>query len=54
MGRPNQVQLIFDLRVSDRRVSRRTPGPFRTRVITDAVIPSLHVDYKSTRIKQYH
>src|SRR3982751_2961027 len=49
IGRPNQVQLIFD-----RRVSRRTPGRFRTRVITDGVVPSLHVDYKNTRIKQYH
>ena len=27
---------------------------FRTRVITDGVVPSLHVDYKKTRIKQYH
>ena len=49
IGRPSQVQLIFD-----RRVSRRTPGRFRTRVITDGVVPSLHVDYKNTRIKQYH
>src|SRR5215208_1569759 len=49
IGRPGQVQLIFD-----RRVSRRTPGRFRTRVITDGVVPSLHVDYKNTRIKQYH
>ena len=49
IGRPSQIQLLFD-----RRVSRRTPGKFRTRVITDGVIPSLHVDYKSTRIKQYH
>jgi hypothetical protein len=49
IGRPSQVSLIFD-----RRVSRRTPGQFRTRVITDGVVPSLHVDYKSTRIKQYH
>jgi hypothetical protein len=49
IGRPGQVQLIFD-----RRVSRRTPGRFRTRVITDGVVPSLHVDYKHTRIKQYH
>ncbi len=48
-GRPSQVQWIFD-----RRISRRTPGKFRTRVITDGVIPSLHVDYKNTRIKQYH
>ena len=49
IGRPSQVQLIFD-----RRVSRRTPGRFRTRVITDGVVPSLHVDYRNTRIKQYH
>jgi hypothetical protein len=49
IGRPGQVQLIFN-----RRVSRRTPGRFRTRVITDGVVPSLHVDYKRTRIKQYH
>jgi hypothetical protein len=49
IGRPSQVQLIFD-----RRVSRKTPGRFRTRVITDGVAPSLHVDYKTTRIKQYH
>jgi hypothetical protein len=49
LGRPKQVQLIFD-----RRVSKRTPGPFRTRVITDGVVPSLHLDYKGTRIKQYH
>jgi hypothetical protein len=44
IGRPSQAQLIFE-----RRVSRRTPGRFRTRVITEGVIPSLHVDYKSSR-----
>ncbi len=49
IGRPKQVQLIFD-----RRVTQRTPGLFRTRVITDGVVPSLHFDYKGTRIKQYH
>jgi len=49
IGRPSQVQLIFD-----RRVSRRTPGRWRTRVITNGVVPSLHVDYKNSRIKQYH
>src|SRR3989441_2170342 len=49
IGRPDQVQLIFD-----RRVTRRTPGHFRTRVLTDGVVPSLHVDYKHSRIKQYH
>ena len=49
IGRPSQVQLIFD-----RRISKKTPGRFRTRVITDGVVPSLHIDYKTTRIKQYH
>ena len=37
-----------------RRGPRPTPGRFRTRVITDGVTPSLHVDYKNTTIKQYH
>jgi hypothetical protein len=49
LGRPDQVQLIFA-----RRVSKRTPGRFRTRVLTEGVIPSLHVDYKNSKIKQYH
>lgn len=49
IGRPKQVPLIFD-----RWVTKTTPGRFRTRVITDGVIPSLHIDYKGTRIKQYH
>jgi DNA-binding HxlR family transcriptional regulator len=49
IGRPKQVQLIFD-----RGVTKTTPGSFRTRIITDGVIPSLHIDYKGTRIKQYH
>ncbi len=49
LGRPDQVQLIFE-----RRVSKRTPGRFRTRVLTAGVVPSLHVDYKNTKIKQYH
>src|SRR5437867_3716339 len=49
IGRPSQVQLIFD-----RPITRRTPGRFRTRVITDGVVPSLHIDYKASKIKQYH
>jgi hypothetical protein len=48
LGRPDQVSLIFA-----RRVKRSTPGRFRTRVITEGVLPSLHIDYKSSRIKQY-
>ena len=49
LGRPDHVQVIFG-----RRVSTRTPGRFRTRVITEGVIPSLHIDYKHSRVKQYH
>ena len=52
-GRPDQISLIFDRRlIHGRRL--RTPGRFRTRVITDGVTPSLHIDYKHTAIKQYH
>ena len=53
IGRPDQVGLVFDRRLM-RRGPRRTPGLFRTRVITEGVTPSLYVDYKHTRIKQYH
>jgi hypothetical protein len=49
LGRPDRVQLIFD-----RRVTRRTPGTFRTRVLTEGVVPSLYAQYKHTKIKQYH
>jgi hypothetical protein len=49
LGRPDQVQLIFN-----RRVSKQTPSRFRTRVLTAGVVPSLHIDYKHSRIKQYH
>ena len=49
LGRPDQMQLIFM-----RRVTRRTPGRFRTRVLTEGVVPALHVHYKHSQIKQYH
>ena len=52
-GRPDQVSLIFDRRLK-RRGPRATPGRYRTRVITEGVTPSLHVDFKHTGIKQYH
>src|SRR5215469_3589954 len=48
IGRPSQVSLIFD-----GMINRCTPRRFRTRVITDGVVPSLHIDYKKSRIKQY-
>ena len=49
LGRPDQVQLIFE-----RRITSRTPSRFRTRVLTAGVTPTLHIDYKHSRIKQYH
>ena len=49
IGRPDQMQLIFN-----RRVTSRTPGRFRTRVLTEGVVPSLHVEYKKSKVKQYH
>ena len=49
IGRPNKCNSSLIA-----WVTKATPGLFRTRVITDGVVPSLHVDYKGTRIKQYH
>jgi hypothetical protein len=48
LGRPDRVQLLFD-----RKIIKSTPGSFRSRIITRGVSPSLHVEYKSTDIKQY-
>ena len=48
VGRPESVSLIFD-----RRISRRTPGSWRTKVITKGVDPQISCYYKSSRIKQY-
>ena len=53
LGRPDRVGLIFDRQIR-RRGKRPTPGRFRTRVITEGVTPSLHIDYKHNKIKQYH
>ena len=49
LGRPDQVQLIFA-----RSVNKCTPAGYRTLVITQGVVPSLHIDYKHSRIKQHH
>jgi hypothetical protein len=49
LGRPDHVQLVFQ-----RPIHKRTPGCFRTRVVTEGVVPSLYIDYKGCRIKQYH
>ncbi len=48
LGHPSKVSLIFE-----RKITKRTPGTFHTRVLTEGVIPSLHVSYKCSKIKQY-
>jgi hypothetical protein len=51
LGRPDRVRLLFPL-----RLTRRTPPPtygYATRVITDGVQPSLHIEYKQSHVKQY-
>src|SRR5262249_21873081 len=51
LGRPDRVGLLFPP-----PPTRATPPPpygYRTRVITDGVQPSLHVEYKSSHVKQY-
>jgi hypothetical protein len=53
IGRPDQVGVVFGRRIRGGR-KRPTPGRFRTRVITEGVTPSLHINYKNSKIKQYH
>ena len=48
VGRPSLVSVIFS-----RRVDRRTPGTFATKVITKGVEPEICCYYRSSRIKQY-
>jgi hypothetical protein len=51
LGRPETVQLIFARKMQKKTA---TDGRCRTRIVTDGVIPSLHVYYKNTHLKQYH
>ena len=48
LGRPDRMQLLFD-----RKITKATPGRFRTRIITEGVQPSIHAYYKKSHIKQY-
>ena len=51
LGRPEQVQLIFSRKLKKATVA---DGRCRTRIITEGVIPSVHIYYKNTHSKQYH
>lgn len=48
LGRPEYVQLLFG-----RRVTKSTPGQFRTRLMHFGTIPTFRVYYKSAWLKQY-
>jgi hypothetical protein len=48
LGRPSEVQLVFD-----RRVQHNTPGRFHTRVVTKGVDATMSIHYKQSRVKQY-
>lgn len=48
IGRPSSIALIFD-----RKVTVRTPGSFRTKVVTHGVDPQICCYYRSSRVKQY-
>ncbi|MDP2661728.1 MAG: hypothetical protein Q8R28_13455 [Dehalococcoidia bacterium] len=51
LGRPDRVSLLFPT-----KLTKATPAPpygYRTRVITNGVNPSLHVEHKHSHVKQY-
>lgn len=48
LGRPDRVSLIFE-----RRVTKRTPSEFHTRVVREGVQPTLRIRYKHSALKQY-
>lgn len=48
IGRPDNVSVIFE-----RRVTKRTPGPFRGRIFTPGTQVQIDFSYKHSRVKQY-
>jgi hypothetical protein len=48
LGRPEKLQLLFE-----HRILRNRHAPFRTRVFGAGAQPSLEVEHRHTRIKQY-
>src|SRR6266542_1176657 len=48
LSRPESLSLLVD-----RRITRATPGDFRTEVVTPFTLPTLRFRYKRTEIKQY-
>jgi hypothetical protein len=48
LGRPDNVQIVFA-----RKITSRTPGRFRTRIINDGVEPQIQAHYEHSKAKQY-
>jgi hypothetical protein len=48
LGRPDQVAVVFG-----RRVNRRTPGRFHTKIFNKGVEPAIQVHYRASKVKQY-
>jgi hypothetical protein len=48
LGRPEQVAVVFG-----RRVSRRTPGRFHTKIINRGTEAAIQVHYRASKVKQY-
>jgi hypothetical protein len=51
LGRPDRVSLLFPIRFG--RYTRPPKNGYRTRVITEGVNPTLHVEFKRSHVKQY-
>jgi len=47
LGRPDQVAVVFG-----RRVSRRTPGRFHTKIINRGTEAAIQVHYRASKVKQ--
>ena len=45
LGRPDNVQIVFG-----RKITNRTPGRFRTRIIDDGVEPQIQAHYKHSKV----
>jgi hypothetical protein len=48
LGRPDQVSVVFG-----RKLSRRTPGRFHTKILQRGVEPQIQAHYKHSKVKQY-
>lgn len=53
IGRPDEVQLIFNGKVERRGRKPKRPYTYKTRVVTRGVDVTVNVFYKHSRIKQY-